>query len=304
MKRSLSLDILKLILSFFIILSHLQPLFSYDSLEGWLIGAGLSRAAVPCFFIITGFFLGSKILDKKTVLKYLGQLLIVYVFWSIFYFFFYYEGTSLSTILGRFVFGYFHLWYLPALFSGIIFLILALKFIKNDYFIIALILLIYLIGHVLDPTRTMAHFFRNGLFIGFPFVAFGYYIRKYDLKEILSSSQLITIMVFSSLTLLLETYLYYYDGMKFSDMYLSALLFCPATILLCLKNPYKVDNSIKVAYFSDLSSGIYFCHVFFIFKMYSFDYNIFTAPLIFAIAALTSIVLIYINRRLPVRVFL
>lgn len=303
-QRSLSLDILKIILSFFVVVGHLQPLFGGDILEGWLISNGLCRVLVPCFFMISGFFIYSKIDDMKAVGKYLFQLATVYLVWSFFYLYFYYDGTGLYTILGRFIFGYFHLWYLPALFSGLIFLIIARKLIKSDTFIIALILLIYLTGHVLDPTRTMAHYFRNGLFIGFPFIAFGYYIRKYNLKELLTSNQLIFIMIASFLTLMLETTLYYNDGMKFSDMYLSALILCPATILFCLKHPFKVNNSIYVEYFSDLPSGIYYFHLFFVFKMYSVNYNIYNAPVIFITAALATIPLIFINRRLPIRLFL
>lgn len=303
-QRSISLDILKIILSFFVVVGHLQPLFSGDVIEGWLISNGICRVLVPCFFMISGFFIFSKIDDMKAVGKYLGQLIVIYLVWSFFYLYFYYEGTPFYTIAGRFLFGYFHLWYLPALFSGLIFLIIARKLIKNDAFIIAIILLIYLIGHVLDPNRSMAFHYRNGFFIGFPFIAFGYYIRKYNIKDLLTTKQLIFIMIISFLTLMLETYLYFYDGKKFSDMYLSALILCPATILLCLKHPLKVNSSIVTEYFSDLPSGIYYFHLFFVFKMYSVNYNIYNAPVIFLTAALATIPLIFINRRLPIRLFL
>ena len=303
-QRSLSLDILKIILSFFVVVGHLQPLFGGDILEGWLISNGICRVLVPCFFMISGFFIFSKIDDMKAVGKYLFQLAVVYLVWSLFYLYFYYEGTPLYTIAGRFLFGYFHLWYLPALFTGLIFLILARKFIKSDAMIITLILLIYLTGHILDPTREMAFHYRNGFFIGFPFLAFGYYIRKYNLKDLFSTTQVILIMVISLMTLLLETALYFDDGMKFSDMYLSALILCPATIILCLKHPFKVKSTLVTEYFSDLPSGIYYIHLFFVFKMYSVNYNIFNAPIIFLTAALATIPLIFINRRLPIRLFL
>lgn len=304
MERSLSLDILKIILSFFVVMGHLQPLFYTDALEGWFFSNGLCRVLVPCFFMISGFFIFSKIDDMKAIGKYLGQLLIVYAVWSLFYLFFYYEGTGIVTILGRLVFGYFHLWYLPALFSGLIIFKLIRKLIKSDALIIILILLLYLTGHVLDPTRTMAHYFRNGLFIGLPFIAFGYYVRKFSLKDLFTTKQLIAIIIVSIATLMLETYLYYMDGMKFSDMYLSALILCPATIILCLKHPLKVKNSIFTEYFSDLPSGIYYIHLFFVFKMYSVDYNIYNVVPIFLVAALATLPLIFINRRLPIRIFL
>lgn len=307
--RSLSLDILKIVLSFFVIMAHLQPLFYTDAVEGWLLSNGLCRVLVPCFLIISGFFIYSKIGDFKAILKYLFQLGVIYLVWSTFYFCFYYHPSiSVYTVLGRFLFGYFQLWYLPALFSGVIILILALKVIKNDLFLFLLILVIYFVGHALDVTRVtysvMAHFYRNGFFIGFPFLAFGFLIRKYNIKDLLTSKQLVWIMLFSFTTLMIETALYYYDGMKFSDMYLSALLLCPAVVLLCLRHPFKVKNAVWVDYFSDVSAGVYYIHLFFVFKLYSVDYNIVNLPIIFLISVLATIPLIFINRHLPMRLLL
>lgn len=304
MKRSLSLDFLKVFLSFFVVVAHLQPLFYKDALEGWLFTNGLCRVLVPCFLMISGFFLYSKLDDIKSLAKYLGQLLIVYAVWSLFYLYFYYEGTGIVTILGRLLFGYFHLWYLPALFSGVIIFSLLRKVIKSDILMIIIIFLLYLTGHILDPTRGMAHYYRNGLFIGFPFLAFGYYIRKYNLKDLFTTVQLVLIIIASMATLMLEAYLYYMDGLKVTDLYLSALILCPAAIILCLKHPCKVENSTFTEYFSDLPTGIYYVHLFFVFKLYSVDYNIYNILPIFILSALVTIPIIYLNRRLKVRVFL
>ena len=302
MKRSLSLDIFKLFLSFFVVAAHLQPLFEVDALEGWLVTNGISRVLVPCFFMINGYFLASRIDDWQAVKNYLLQLLKVYAVWSLFYLYFYYEGMGIVTIIGRLAMGYHHLWYLPALLSGVLILFVLRKFVKQDVHILVLILILYLIGHVLDPTRAMAHYYRNGLFIGFPFIAFGYFIRKYNVKDMFRSWQLIAIIAITFATLMLEAYIYYIEGMKVTDMYLSALLLCPAGVLICLKHPLMVRKSAVVEYFSDLPTGIYYLHLFFIYKMYSPTYNIYTLPWIFLVTALAVIPIIFINRR--IRIFL
>lgn len=302
MKRSLSLDIFKIILSFFVVAAHLQPLLAVDALEGWLVTNGISRVLVPCFFMINGFFLASRIDDWSAVKKYLLQLIKVYAVWSLFYLYFYYEGTGIITILGRLLMGYHHLWYLPALLSGVLILILVRKVLKNDAQVFVFILMIYLIGHLLDPSRAMAHYYRNGFFIGFPFIAFGYFIRKYNIKDLFKGWQLIVLILVSFTTLMYEAYIYYIEGMKVTDMYLSALLLCPACILLCLKYPLMVKKTTLVEYFSDLPTGIYYLHLFFVYKMYSTTYNIYNLPSIFLVTALAVIPIIFINRK--VKIFL
>ena len=306
--RSLSLDILKLFLSFFVVTGHLRPLFGEDSFINPYISDGFCRVLVPCFFLISGFFLMPKLHDKKYFTRYIFQLFVIYVVWSTFYLQFYYEGTSLTTILGRYIFGWYQLWYLPALFTGAIFLLLATKWVKNDIYLFIIVLFIYFMGHILDVTRVtsgvMAQYYRNGFFIGFPFLYLGYLIRKYDFKTLLSTKVAITTLILGLIVLFTEVTVYTLDGNKFSDLYLGALLICPSAVIICLRHPFKVKNSIFVEYFSDISTGIYFIHLFFVFKMMHLDYNIYMLPVIFLTSILASIPIIFINRHLPMRLLL
>ncbi len=300
MKRSLSLDFLKIFLSFFIIIIHLYPLFEVGDLKSHISVGGFCRAAVPCFFIINGFFIYPK-LDSFTALrKYMVQLVLVYLVWSTFYAYFYYEHVPLTTLIGRYLFGYYQLWYLPSLLSAILLLVALRKWVKNDLYILLFILFIYVVGHTLDPYRSMSHYFRNGFFIGLPFVTLGYFIRKYDVKEWFKTWHLVLLIILGLVSLGIESVTYFYDGAKFSDMYLSALFLCPAAILLAVKKPLLVNRSILTDYLGDISTGVYYVHLFFIFKLYAVSYNIYTFPGIFTLSVLTSIPLIYINKRVKI----
>lgn len=315
-QRSISLDIFKVFLSILIIAVHIQPLFETRNLLEWQIGAGLARIPVPCFFIINGYFLSRKITDAKTVKKYLVHLFIIYITWSLFYLYFYYPNTGISNIVLNLVMGYHHLWYLPALFLGVILLFFLRKVFKKDLYLLIFVSCLFLVAHLDDVSQIIPHFilgdkasffsiytYRNGLFMGLPFITFGYLISKWHAQKYFKSWHLMIIVVISLTTLLIESY-YGFENRISRDLYFSILFLCPALIMLILKYPYSVNKSIFTEYLGYLPNGIYYIHVFFIFKLYSVNNNIYNIPAVFLSSALATIVLTFINRRLPVKIFL
>lgn len=54
--RNISLDILKVFLAMLVVLIHCSFLSDYNHLFSYLIIQGISRIAVPVFFIINGYF--------------------------------------------------------------------------------------------------------------------------------------------------------------------------------------------------------------------------------------------------------
>ena len=92
------IDLIKFIASFFVIMIHIDPFyFTVDGKETLLSsiltttfsGRGLSRLAVPFFFVCTGFFLFKKIkTDKdggfKYVTAYIKRIIILYFSWLVF----------------------------------------------------------------------------------------------------------------------------------------------------------------------------------------------------------------------------
>lgn len=113
-------DYLRIFSSFAVVIIHVSASFYNTfiiSSNNWKITFyynGAFRFAVPIFFMISGdLFLKKDIFPKKLYLKYIKNLLIHYIFWSLIY-------SSLTNgfaeIIRNFIFfcfkGYFHLWYL------------------------------------------------------------------------------------------------------------------------------------------------------------------------------------------------
>lgn len=315
MKRSISLDLFKIVLSIIIIAVHIQPLFETRNLLEWQIGAGLARLPVPCFFIINAYFLASKIRDWTAVKKYLSHLLVIYLVWSAFYFYFYYEASSLKTIFFNIVMGYHHLWYLPALLWGVLILYFARKYIKNDWQLFVLAVLLYLVGHVDEVSQVIPNLllaqgaeqtvipeiytYRNGLFMTFPFLAIGYFMKKFNLHEFFKSWQLLAIAGVALCTLMIESYTGFATR-ELHDLNLSALLFGPAMILFFVKHPLLVNKSTWTEYLGYIPNGVYYIHVFFIFKFYSVDNNIYNIPIVFVSSVLATVVLTFVNKRIKI----
>ncbi|WP_363315977.1 acyltransferase family protein, partial [Chryseobacterium sp.] len=114
--RSLSIDILKIILSFFVVFLHMHVLRdSYPSLSYVLVN-GLFRIAVPVFLIITGYYF-FYIDTRDKLRKWLIRIFLLYAIWTVVYIPFWKDDRYVLNIL----FGYHHLWYLiGTFFSGII----------------------------------------------------------------------------------------------------------------------------------------------------------------------------------------
>lgn len=297
MKRSLSLDFFKIFLSFVIVIAHLHPLLGPDDMAGMIWIGGFCRIPVTCFFILNGYFLFSKIDDFTAVRKYLTQIILVYLVWATFYTYFYYDHVSIGTIIRRYIFGHFQLWYMPALITAVPLFYGIRKLIKSDLYILLIILFLYMVGHILDPYMAVREISRNGLFLGLPSVVIDYFLRKYNIKEWFKTWQLVVVVVLGIITLGTEAYLYLSDGRKFSDMYLSAIFLCPAAIMLTLKKPLLISRTTFTNYIGEISTGVYFIHMFFIFKLVRIDYNIYSLPSIFILSVLATIPIIYINKR-------
>ncbi len=124
MERNLTLDNFKIFLCILVISSHFQPLFNVNGEDviGWIISNGVSRIAVPCFFIINGYFLSGKIENAGASKKYLWKTLTIYISWTIIYLG-YFISRADYLVAGYLFMGYYHLWYLAAL-TGVVIIFL------------------------------------------------------------------------------------------------------------------------------------------------------------------------------------
>ncbi|WP_124073760.1 acyltransferase family protein [Klebsiella quasipneumoniae] len=82
--RNISIDLLKVLLSFFVMFIHLKLLNTYQPEISYFLVNGIFRVAVPTFLVINGYFLFPVIGTEKfrTQIK---KLLILYVTWMIIY---------------------------------------------------------------------------------------------------------------------------------------------------------------------------------------------------------------------------
>ena len=272
MERNALLDYLKLILSFSVIAIHLEGFLSEVPTLGWLISNGIARIAVPCFFIINGYYISSVIENKNNLKKYCIRYCIIYIVWMMIY------APFHQNIIGAIHFptairqtitwllGWGHLWYVSAMIGGVLFLYILKAFIKKTNILLILALLLFLIGYIIQrlylfdiniPTSTLC---RNFLFIGFPFIFIGYYIRKKHFidKALVNKRTVFYILILFAI-LLVESF-FTYKMQRNSDFYIVLPILCPLLILFIMKTN-TICKLQAHTFISNLSGCIYFIHL-------------------------------------------
>ena len=312
MERNVTIDYFRLFLSILVVIIHTYPLFTYGNLAGWFITNGLSRIAVPCFFILNGYFISTRIQDAKFVKQYLKRLIIMYIVWMLIYAPIIYIDIWNDSRLVRFFYpivGTHHLWYVIALIEAVIILYVIKKQIKKDFVILILSMTLFFIGlgfriyASLEALPLFVH--RNFLFLGFPFVFIGYYIaqNKEQVKK-LSSYFCFSLLAIGMCGLVAESYISFSYPKLFStsDLFLSLLLLCPVVVVMILRNSkHKEDDG----YVGQLASGIYFTHALVIVGIRSvfssfIENYIYILPVVLFISMIMSVGLIELNKRIKI----
>lgn len=299
MQRNITLDYYKIALSILVISIHIQSLFSVDSLLGWFISNGIARIAVPSFFLISGYYLYDKMGDRMVVKKYLLHLLVIYIVWMAIYAPLYYDLEP-GSIIAIVIMGYYHLWFIPALILSVALIALFRQFVKKGNVFVVIALILYLIGYLLEKVypELDVRLVRNGLFMGFPFVAIGYYMkeRKTDIHAKTAYTMLIALIAIA--ILLVESYINY-RGNHYPDFYLSLPLLCPALLVLILK---KSEYGGQNEYVTKLAAGIYYIHVMVLTVIIpvSETNNIYLYPFIAVESIILSLIVIFVNKRIKI----
>lgn len=297
-ERNLQLDYFRVILALLVITPHAQPLFSEDSLVGWLISNGIARVAVPCFFIISGYFLQLKLKDNKALKKYLSHILVIYIVWSLIYLPTYYSSIEPRSFITFALMGYYHLWFLPALIVGTLVLIIANKYIKNEALLLISGAVLFVAGYLMENYNFPYRTFYNGLFFGYPFIVLGYFLQKTK-AEIRTKPIFVYITLIVSIFILLaESYFGYKEGIYY-NVFLSLYIVCPALFICVLR--YSKYTKAK-DYIGKLSSGIYYTHILVLTSIIPLSEtdNIYKLPLIAIISIVLSIFIIFINKRIKI----
>lgn len=304
--RSLSIDILKIVLAFFVVFLHMHVLRdAYPSLSYVLVN-GLFRIAVPVFLIISGYYF-FYIDDFKRLKKWSVKILLLYIIWSAVYFQFWKEKDNYTLNI---LFGYHHLWYLiGTFFSGLI--LFAVR--KSSIKVLSLLILLFfccgyaiqLLGNIhyykgsFDKTLNLYPTYRNFLFVCFPFLTMGFLIKKFEI-DIRKKPSFFIVLISISLVIFeafLNDKVFHLNQKESIDLLFSLLFACPVLFLYCKNLPAKTDSKILAS----ISTAIYLIHPFLMELIYKSPYPIIQQyqNILFTVSLLvSSLLLVLINRKL------
>lgn len=302
--RSLSIDILKIILAFFVVFLHLHILRDDFPSLSYVLVNGLFRIGVPVFLIISGYYF-YYVDDLKKLRKWTLRILLLYFIWSVIYIPLWKEEDDyISNIL----FGYHHLWYLIGTCFAGIFLFTLRK--SSSTRLLSIILLLFSCGYTIQYLGNSHYFkgsmdgilnffptYRNFLFVCFPFLGIGFLIKKLQIDVRQKPSGLLVIA--SLLLVVFEAFLNYsvfhLPQKESIDLLFSLLIACPLLFLYCKNLPFKTDSKILAS----ISTAIYLIHPLLMELIYKSAYINSFQNVTFTVAlGVVSLMLVFLNRKL------
>lgn len=280
-------DILKLFFAICVVGIHTNLFNDINSNLHYYTLNFLFRLAVPFFFFTSGFFFCKKIhicersevkQSYKKTLKRLSILLIFWLFISLpitvynsYITTHSYLDTLLDIIKHFFFYPWGGLWYILALIVG--YIIMYPFFMKNKYKLPLIIgVILYMFAAICNtyyfviqntPLQTLVDayiriFFsaRNGVFVGFFYIAFSNYIQEKPLKKPL------LVLIFGLLALTIEVIITKdRPCMDDHSIYISTLLIIPSLFQLAIHSNNKLNKFNTLGKeFRNLSIGIYLLH--------------------------------------------
>lgn len=244
------LDLLKLVLSYLIVMRHFMQLFlPNDSMLRIAITNGLSTVATPVFFMISGFLLFGKDYSGMRLKRQISRVLILYFVWSVIYAPFAVRQMllgelTISKYMQEAVFGgtAMQLWYLPSLVFALLVVSLLRKMRYVTGFCIAGVLFVigllfdaydFLIPKTFDLVMRYRAVFltsRNGVFFGTIYVYLGMFFAG---RNIRADKRILKLVILLCVVLLeVEGYIVYkIAGRSVVNISIAAL---PAAICLFL----------------------------------------------------------------------
>lgn len=301
MGRNLSIDVLKIILAFFVVFLHMNFLKETYPMVSYILVNGLFRIAVPVFLVITGFYF-FHIDNTKKLKKWLFRTFLLYAIWMLIYISYWKDNDEIWMTI---IFGYHHLWYLiGTFFSGLI-----LYFLRNQdsRLLIVLAVVLFSLGYVVqvlgnlhyfegdkDSVLNMYLYYRNFLFVCFPFLTIGFLINKHkiDVSKYKNSSLLV---ILSVLCVIAEAFLNYkYISSESTDILFSLIFVSPILFLYCQKIYIKTTSKILASF----STAIYVVHPLIMKSDFYKEIQSFKILIFLAILIPVSFALVYLNKKL------
>jgi len=301
MGRNLSIDVLKIILAFFVVFLHMNFLKETYPVLSYILVNGLFRIAVPVFLVITGFYF-FHIDSAKKLKKWLFRTFLLYAIWMLIYVSYWKDNEQVWLTI---IFGYHHLWYLiGTFFSGFL-----LYFLRNQSsrLLLTLAIFLFLFGYVVQVLGNLHYLntesdsllndyllYRNFLFVCFPFLTIGFLINKHriDISTYKNSSLLV---ILSILGVIAEAFFNYkYISSESTDILFSLIFASPLLFLYCQKIYIKTTSKVLAS----LSTAIYVVHPLIMKSEFYKEIQSFKILIFLAILIPVSFGLVYLNRKL------
>jgi surface polysaccharide O-acyltransferase-like enzyme len=279
--RNLNVDLLKVLLSFFVIAAHVMPGKDLEGVTSYIVYGflSISRLCVPLFLILSGYLIRNKFSNKEYLYQYGKRIFILFIVWQLIYYplllKFYFNGVlDLKRVLLDSVYGIAHLWYLIATVQGLFLLYLTRNWTVKYKFIVAFALLFfaYLLQAYFDSKWFVIKDWqlqlyatigtnRNFLFYAFPYLMLG---TLYDYWKNIAA-KCIKFLIPLFLVMLAENYFYFIGHNICANMYLT----CIPIVFLLLYFVLETKKQVKIQLPGNLSLGIYLIHfyaIYFIFQ--------------------------------------
>ncbi|CDS95344.1 acyltransferase family protein [Vibrio coralliirubri] len=316
MKRNFAIESAKVVLALMVVGIHVDLFIDYDLYINFISVNGLFRIAVPLFFIINGyyFFNIKSYPDFKVWLK---RILSLYILWMTIYAYFWirnHHGDLISSyeFLKILLIGYHHLWYISGMIgAGVISYLLRDRIKVGMAFSISLFVIGVVLQYVYNGVFSIGqlniesnYYYRNFLFLAFPFFYIGYLINNFNLHEKISGFNFYLFIIVALATSILEVVLLLKlggSGLDY-DVYFSLIVFVPI-IFMTLLNSGRTINSI---YLSQISTSIYLVHPICLLIMKKLDVVNSLALMVgtISLSLVASVFLIYIKRLSKIRFIL
>ena len=286
MNRSNGVDVLKLLMAIFVVMIHANyPWRDYI--------IPITRCAVPCFFMISGYFLYKSGLNAASLKRSIKRMIFL-LLWSTIFYILWVEFPSythtrqfvlptqiqwLNFILFNDNPFAFHLWYLSA-YLYVLFIVLIVKpnpISKTTKTFVTLALLTNLIFCSWSKYRFMGGvlselLIRNFLFTGLPFFLIGGYIAcKRETFEKTNQKCMVAAVLIFMVTSLLESYFLLRNNLTANkNLYISTI---PLTI--CLFTLFQFHVKIKENLFTRIGrDDSLYIYIFHIVALYPINYLI------------------------------
>lgn len=346
-QRQYHLDYLRVFASVAIILLHVtaQEMSNIEvASKAWNIYNicnSATRWGVPVFVMMSGaLFLPREIPTKILYKKYISRMVIAYVVWSLFYAFsdalgstIFVEGyhTTIIEIIGNFISGAIHLWFLPMIIGLYMCIPLIKKFTENDtlikYFLLlslifwffkaqfSLVTNNFLSGNaqkILENFNTVFGSFSINLVTGFVvYFILGFYINKTEISKKQRTSIYILGLVGLALTIMLN-YLASKNAGKSLEIFYGAstvnVLFMSVSVFTWFKYNAKGSERLNkiIVHLSKYSFGAFLVHIFIlqVLKAIGFSSETFhpvlSVPATLIITTVVSYLISFILNKVPI----